>query len=322
MQYPQELIRATAGAELCATHSRLNPKPSDCVNAYDETYRGRVDLSRKVSVGEPIQKGPLLWQVPYDVKDEAGNAAVTVYRDVLVEEVNLDSIESKIRREVQRESEAEMSAAISRAIEEDRRKRGQKPVSAPSKPCPKCPPCKCDGSFDLASCSAVCAAQAESCAMDEQSIVVRLLLWLEGLFPVEFAPYILFSALLMFGTLSLRGFFGLFAQQPRRRYMYEEDRDMRNTIMHYSDYNGTAVPTPANNGSAMPAPRSSYGGADTGENIFSPRQSPLPPRHDAHPRPMQDLADSIYLSPADTIITPSKRGDGVRRRSPFSPDRY
>ena len=62
----------TAGAELCATHLNRNPDPSDCVQAHNVTYSGRVDLSKKVVVGEPIQKSNLPWSVPYDVKDELG----------------------------------------------------------------------------------------------------------------------------------------------------------------------------------------------------------------------------------------------------------
>ena len=56
------------------------------MKAFDQTYKGKVDLSEHVVVGEPIKKGHLRWSVPYDVTDDAGNRATTVWRDVVVEE--------------------------------------------------------------------------------------------------------------------------------------------------------------------------------------------------------------------------------------------
>ena len=36
----REMIRETAGAELCATHDHPNPSPDECVKAVDHTYKG------------------------------------------------------------------------------------------------------------------------------------------------------------------------------------------------------------------------------------------------------------------------------------------
>ena len=63
-------------------------------------------------VGEPVQKSSIRWSVPYNVKDVAGSRAHTVWRDVVVEEVDLANVEAEIQK------------AIDQALTVDRRKRG------------------------------------------------------------------------------------------------------------------------------------------------------------------------------------------------------
>jgi hypothetical protein len=97
------MIQSTHGAELCAsdasssTSSKRKPRrPSsdsntnDCVYAYDKTYNATVNLSANVVVGNLVPMDGMMnrWYVPYNVMDEAGNSAATVYRDIVVEEVD------------------------------------------------------------------------------------------------------------------------------------------------------------------------------------------------------------------------------------------
>lgn len=294
------------------------------MDAYDETYKGRVDLSGEVVVGEPVQKGPLQWAVPYDVKDQAGNAAATVWRDVLVEEVDLDEFESLIRREAQKDKKQEIDLAVKRAVEEERKDANKKrPLNQPTRVCPICEPCDCSGDCNESACQAVCKARIESCSVDEHSLVIKVLLWLESFLPPAVAESMVFLVVLIFVTLLLRLFFSLILTQPdyrRARYADEEqERAMQNAVTYY-DGSGT----PAS--SALP-PRASrsIGGGDIGsDNLFSPSSaSQGRPADGASPfrQEEENPADSIYRSPS--IITPRNRGEGIRRRSPYNGgDRY
>jgi hypothetical protein len=136
------MIKATDGAELCATHSQRNPHPSSCAIATDHTYLGNQDLSAKVTVGNPVKVSESEWKVPYNVIDEAGNAADTVWRRVIVEEVNLDVLEEKIRKDVLSDKQKAIDDAVRAAIEKER----QQAVAMSSRgqqACPKCPSCEC-----------------------------------------------------------------------------------------------------------------------------------------------------------------------------------
>lgn len=143
----QSLIEATSGAELCATTSKPNVKPSNCVRAQDHTYKGIVDLSSRVSIGEPIPKGNLQWKAPYTVKDDAGNEAVTVWRDIIVEEVDIEDFESKVRTAALANQKEEVNRAVNEALANERRKQQQQQqqrnIKHSQDPCPPCEPCNC-----------------------------------------------------------------------------------------------------------------------------------------------------------------------------------
>ena len=64
---------------LCPSGSR-----SPCAVALDPTMSGigTRDISSRIVVGDPIHLSGLSWKIPYDVSDEAGNAAATVFREV------------------------------------------------------------------------------------------------------------------------------------------------------------------------------------------------------------------------------------------------
>lgn len=206
----KEMIRSTAGAELCATHENPNVKSSDCITAIDQTHVGKVDLSSRVKVGDPIQRSSLHWVVPYDVVDDAGNTAKTVYRDVIVEEVALTGLEKKIRDEVTREEQIKTKRAIDTAVQEERKKwesANRAPTSSRSrrntadsgvKSCPACPPCVCSEveSIDAASCSAHCSDISETCRkLSDENYIYKLLFLLEDTFPPNLVPIFVLSFL-------------------------------------------------------------------------------------------------------------------------------
>ena len=106
-----------------------------------------MDVTSRVVVGAPVEKSPLQWSVPYNVVDAAGNQAATVWRDVVVEEVDIGDLEDKVRREVMAEKDKEIQEAVRKAVANERATRGDKPTKSRSgTDCPVCPQCKpCSG---------------------------------------------------------------------------------------------------------------------------------------------------------------------------------
>ena len=214
----KEMIRATAGAELCATYENPNVNPSDCVNAIDRTYKGDVDLSDRVTVGDPVQKSRSHWVVPYDVKDDAGNQAATVYRDVMVEEVSLAGMEKKIREQVIITEQRKTKRAIDNAVREERKKwdaenrasnnRSRKnPTDSNAKSCPACSPCVCAETdvVNAATCSPHCKNMSANCRkLSDESQVYAILFWLEDTFPAELVPLLIFAFILIGSVYFLR----------------------------------------------------------------------------------------------------------------------
>lgn len=317
---------------MCATHGNPKPAASDCVRAYDETHTGKVDLSKKVRVGEPVQKSHLHWAVPYDVVDAAGNAAQTVWRDVIVDEVDLHQVETKFRREALHDRDAEIEAAVKKAllkrekhhladvqvqvrkaVEEDRAKR-QVPVSTPGT-CPACPKCSSGSSdtFDERRCDAICKARMESCAIREESWVVQTMLWMEEYFPLPLIPYALFVALVLFGWMALRFVVAVvFAPSvvPNyRTYVASEEREraMQSSVTVYQSP-GTGTLN-SSNGMAQPS-------------LFSPQPAQQPQRQQTtaspsvYASPASAAYEDIYASPE--VITPRRRRRGDYA-SPFTP---
>ncbi|EJK45231.1 hypothetical protein THAOC_36159, partial [Thalassiosira oceanica] len=116
----KDMIEATAGAELCATSLKPKSRPGDCIAAYDSTFRGKVDLTSRVVIGEAVQQGPLSWRVPYDVSDDAGNEATTVWRDVEIEEVELADFKQAISAGERSRQRHEIDNAVKQALESER----------------------------------------------------------------------------------------------------------------------------------------------------------------------------------------------------------
>jgi hypothetical protein len=295
----KELIRATSGAELCATYANLNPNAGDCTRAYDETYQGRVNLSRNVRVGEPVQQSALHWIVPYDVSDAAGNVANTVWRDVKIEEVDLADIESKLQKEATHDRKTEIQVAVDKALaeserrkreeiklevrkalEEDRRRRGVMHVGGrDSKACPDCPMCDCSGKLDESTLEAAFAnVSAATCSIHKDSYVVLAMLWMENFLPIQMIPIVLFTALLVVVWTTLRWFLAMIfspASQPMS-YIASDERErlLQGSVTVYH----SNTPAKPGNGQAPPGlpPTVSFAlGGGGNQSIFSPQQSSM-----------------------------------------------
>jgi hypothetical protein len=305
----QELISATAGAELCATQIDRAPNASDCIFAYDETYNGRVDLSKAVVVGEPIKKSSLRWSVPYNVKDAAGNAAKTIWRDVVVEEVDIAKIEARIREEF-----LNMQRIKDKAIEDERKIRESSAINnrdrRVSATCAECPKCDLSGKINESSCQEICNARIKSCAIDEETLVVQILIWLERWFPPSMVPIVVICNAIVITLLMLRWILTLiFNPQAYRRSYFdgvERERAYRNAVTYHNNPPGNGYNT-GTSYVTSPQPIVNVNGHFSSEKINGTDVPVSAMRRD-------EFAD-IYQSP---IITPSKRGDGVRRRTPYS----
>ena len=253
------MIVSTQGAELCASHENSRPQPANCVYAYDETYKGRVDLSTRVKIGDPVKKSSLHWIVPYNVMDDAGNEATTIWRDVVVDEVDLESLEAKIRDEIGRSKDSEIKAAVNKAVQEERRKleattskphvhrRSMTHASCP--PCPACPEntpipvttttTPSPDKIDLSMCEKICEERGQQCSFYDNSTVISLLLLLEQHLPAEIVPVIL-------GLAALMAIFFLFTVLKNLLYNpaafaasydyandQERERSLQNSVTYY-----------------------------------------------------------------------------------------
>lgn len=359
------MIRKTAGAELCATHQNAKPSAADCVRAYDETYKGRINLSQSVKVGDPVQKSALHWSVPYDVTDAAGNKAATVWRDVIVEEVDLEDVESKMRRDFAKEKEAAIRKAVDQALAEERNNQVNARNRRANQPkCPECPKCNCTekgGGLDEATCLSLCQAKMESCAVDEHSWIIRAMLWLEGYIPVFLVPVMLGVSGLFVVLLFVRFIISFFVEQQTFRPTYETNPEhFQNSITVYhtpngntnrggesgfganygthqnfggsggfgsnNGFNGGSGLTSPNNAyrgvngvppnSAPPRSSISLGDREGNSGLFTPTSGVGTRSHTASSAPRPNPVVDIYEQAP--LITPNRRGDGVRRRSPFS----
>eukprot|EP00980_Cylindrotheca_fusiformis_P004632 scaffold991_cov128-Cylindrotheca_fusiformis.AAC.4 len=330
----KEMIRGTSGAELCATYSNTNPSPSDCIKAVDHTYQGDIDLSDRVTVGEPVQKSALHWVVPYNVKDDAGNEAVTVWRDVVVQEVDLSSLESKIREEVIREQKAERQRAIDVAIQREKAQWAKDNRSGGNnrnrRNCPTCPPCNCPD-ISSGTCIAYCDGLSASCQLSDESLVYAFLFRLNELCPPTLVPIVALGIVIIVVFTVLRFLITCcFSQRPyNSRYGYD---DYNNASAEESLVLQSSTPTAPSNSSNGRTPMSSplrssannpNNNIDGGMNppFFSPAASvhngggSNTPMSGAN-RDVHHYDNSIYN---DTVsITPSRTGDGVRRRNPYT----
>lgn len=284
------MILSTAGAELCATHSKPNPSPSDCVKATDHTYKGNVDLSSRVMVGEPVQKSSNHWVVSYNVMDDAGNAAKTVWRDVRIEEVDLFEDENKLRAQMQAEKEAEIKEAVKTALEKERASvqvdsvtRGDRVKNRKTGKCPECPQCKCptDGSFNTAQCDAYCdkkfAQMEKTCEATESPVFPGPMGFLETILPPQMIYVLVWCitiVIIVFGIrLLITTIFNPGAAFSNYNLTPAEEHEFQNAVNYYRSPNGHINRNGAVPQSAPPAATrlSTFGATATnGGGMFSP----------------------------------------------------
>jgi hypothetical protein len=274
-----------------------------------------VDLSHLVTVGEPIKKSALRWSVPYNVHDAAGNAAVTVYRDVVVEQVDLAEVEQKVRAEDEQYYKAKLQLAVDAAVAEERKK--QRDLVAVAETCEKnhavdnCPACDCP--FNAAKCHEICTAKIEHCAVDMESTLVQLVLWLDRVLPLSSALLLLVSTALVLFLVVLRWILTLLFY-PRALLsppMYshyatddEQQRAILNSVTHYRDGRFVSSPLAPTNGSNVFTPHEN----GTAGRLFGSEQ---PTTSASRTEPPSARVADIYLSPK-SIITP-----GQQNRTPF-----
>jgi hypothetical protein len=169
----KELAKAQGGAELCATKDNAAVVTSMmCASADDVTVNGKVDLTSKIVVSDPVRHPTKknAWRVAYNVVDAAGNRADTVWRDVVVEELSFTEYEAVLRKELHAEKEKEIRLAVDKATRKEKAACSKEVADATNEAkkdlknnrCPACPECfqnecNCEGDVgdvlrDLHSC--------------------------------------------------------------------------------------------------------------------------------------------------------------------------
>ena len=291
------MIRVTAGAELCATHTNAKPHPADCLKAIDKTHIGDIDLSSRVLVGEPVQKSPFEWKVPYNVMDDAGNSADTVWRDVIVEEVSLDEIEARIRREVLENKDEEIKEAVTLALEKEKQNiitTLDKVQTQPKKilnAFANCPPCVCPkdkGIFSDEDCNKRCARKHDgvdyvACKLQEENDSSRneqcadvnptirfIFRHCEVALSNSFVFFIVISTLALMALVILDHLLSsLFVRKSGWYYIGQDDekkeKEMLNSVKYYKSPDAANV----DGDSSIPI----RSGAAVGGGLFSPRQN-------------------------------------------------
>ena len=314
----KDMIEATAGAELCATNPKRAARPGDCIAAYDNTFRGKVDLTSRVVIGEAVQQGPLTWRVPYDVSDDAGNEATTVWRDVEIEEVDLADFKQAISAGERSRQKHEIDYAVKQALESERSRVEPR----------ECPACKCstqegaatsvtanehctktcdeEVALAMASSRKACAASESLPADREQShaVVQEVLLFLETTMGFSAMMLLLVgctvtTALYILHRMIVALFYSTGANV--RTYYYSEDEEQDKILMQNVSYYRSPTPSADRRQSASTGsqngvtptvprpPRSSLSSAQRGSPYISPFRT-------------SDGSDNIYQSA--TPITP------------------
>lgn len=314
----QQMIQATAGAELCASVSNPNPQPHECVEAYDDTHLGRVELSHKVIVGDPVQKSPNHWSVPYDVVDEAGNSAETVWRDIVVEELNLNDIETSIRDEVKQEMQAEKEEAIQQALAIERsntRPQMSRERVEKAREC-QCPSCE----------NTVPVSKEFDEYCNPGSKIIQGLIWLESFVsPMAAQAFLITSTAILAYMIVYFMWQSIFTTQHRSRRSAEFDANSEDRIRAIQNGIGYVANQETDRTLSGTETRSMFDRSPHKSPTLGtpriPRSSIFLNGDDGRTGTSQlnghtkSQSEVFYDTP--TKITPSKRGDGVHRRSPY-----
>jgi hypothetical protein len=302
------MIHSSVGAELCATHAHPNPSAADCVTAKDLTFRGSVDLTSRITVGDPVKESALQWKVPYNVMDDAGNVAPTVWRKLVVEEVDLYDMESRIRADVVAEKDAQRKAAVKKAVEEEKRRGAaamqvemKKQISAQKngnnngQKCQTCPPCDCSKEkFDTSRCDSycklhmehTCTAGAEGVTMSASKIskgkfttpFLSILHWLESVLPASLILIVFICSTGVVAFLMLRWCLIAIVNPTNDSYYYTNANEERARVMQNSvEYFHSPEPGSGPVRSSMSVGRNDRAGGSTtghqGNGLFSPQEN-------------------------------------------------
>jgi len=246
-----------------------------------------------------VQKASNHWAVSYNVMDDAGNAAKTVWRDVRIEEVDLFEDENKLRAQMQAEKEAEIKEAVKKALEKERasmqvdavtRGQGNKP-NRNAKNCPPCPECKCptDGSFDPSQCDTYCekkfAQYERTCAAAEESSLPSPLAFLQGILPPPVLSVLVWCVAIILVVYAIRllttTIFNPGAAFTNYNLTLAEEHEFQNAVNYYRSPEGVATRNGGVPQSAPPASRPGFGATANGGRMFSPDGQH--PRADASP---------------------------------------
>lgn len=209
--------------------------------------------------------------------DDAGNAAKTVWRDIIVEEVDLLDVEKKVRAELALEKEEKIAEAVKKAIAKehaaaeqvnvvaraqekttDRNQRGRGPTA-----CPKCPECKCttgDNSFDPSQCEDYCALKiAEikgTCTPGETPTLTGPINFLQDNLPPSVMIVLAWIVAAFLVIFVLRGCLtAVFNPRAFDTYNYPaaDERELQNAVSYYRSPPGNTA-TPLNRGVAPQTP--------------------------------------------------------------------
>jgi hypothetical protein len=197
--------------------------------------------------------------------DDAGNAAKTVWRDIIVEEVDLFDVEKKVRAELAVETAEELAEAVKNAIAQeraaaelvdvvagshekkpDRNQRARGPTA-----CPKCPECKCangDTSFDPSQCENYCAKKiAEStgtCTPGESPTLTGPINFLEENLPPSVMIVLAWMVAVFLVIFVLRGCLtAVFNPRAYDTYNYPatDEREFQNAVSYYRSPPGSTT---------------------------------------------------------------------------------
>ena len=291
------MIESTKGAELCAREGARGGQvssPTECVYAFDQTYNETVDLSAKVVLGDLVPVDTNRWRVPYNVMDVAGNAAETVYRDVIVEEVALEDIKSLSNRDMEEahaREVAELKQALDSTSKQLQETKSRVVASPNNKRCPPCPaceastcpststPCNCEN-FSQQTCVARPSVPTENIINGFFVMIEKMDDSLAAILSIIFicivAVIILFAASLFWSMCNRIG------RSSQTYYIDDDDDelDMQQNVTYYkspsplrSNLRPESNRTPTN-GMGSPPPRSSrLFSPPNGTNVFETQRS-------------------------------------------------
>ena len=278
--------------------------------------------------------------MPYNVVDDAGNKAKTVYRTIRVEEIDLSGIERRIRDEILADKQREIDRAVAVAVEKERRKSPTDPRGAQKcSPCPECIcPDKRNGLSD-AQCKSICderiKAEQGTCPNIERPqtlakdtlhpLVGEVFSFFESFLSASFVLTILLCTFAFFVLWLVRCIMNA-AFSPRDAYYYtKEDEERERAMLRAVSYYRSPGAVSAAVSSTTPSmpPRATMNGAAVGNGIFSPPENRMFRQREVF-SPQNNADDgSIYagmspITPARSNGTPVGRGAPASSASPYN----